>query len=536
MSLEKNGGKISSWWQKTVAYQIYPATFRDSNGDGIGDLGGVIQSLDYLKDLGVGMIWLSPIYPSPMKDGGYDIANYQDIHPWFGTLEDFDELVRRANLRGQRIIMDLVMNHSSNEHPAFKESSRSKDSRLRNWYIWVDPKVDGSPPNNWQSFFGGSAWTYDERTNQYYLHKFDVSQPDLNMRNPEVRDAMKGVIRFWLDRGVGGFRMDVLDHIFEDPTLADALPNPDYKEEDPKIERTLWRERYFRYPEVYDWTREVMDLVHKYNAVGIGEVGSNDVRHVANLHAAGLDLPFNFRLLNTPFEAAYVRHEVQTYLKALPGEVWPNFVLGNHDNRRLASKIGREKVPLATTLLLTLPGTPFIYYGEEIGMEDVNITPLQNKDPQGREDRLGIEASRDPARTPMQWDASESAGFSSRSDSLWLPVGNNKGGRNVREQMRNSNSLLQLTKHLINLRQTNPALLDRTYIPLSTDADIYAYGRQSGNQRVVVALNFSREPRVFEMPENSSGRIILSTRGRQGQFIARTLELRAYEGCVIDII
>lgn len=525
----------SQWWQEAVAYQIYPASFRDSNGDGIGDLRGIIQSLDYLQHLGVKMLWLSPIYPSPMRDGGYDVADYKNIDPRFGSLPDFDELVRQADARGQRIIMDLVMNHSSSEHPWFKESASSRENRRRDWYIWADPKADGSPPNNWQSFFGGSAWAYDDRTHQYYLHKFDITQPDLNMRNPGVRDATKGIMRFWLDLGIGGFRMDVLDHIFEDRTLADARLNPDYKQGDPKIERTHWRERYFQYPEVYDWTREIMKLVHEYNAVGIGEIGSNDVGHVASLHAAGLDLPFNFRLLNVPFKAPSVRHEVETYLNSLPKGAWPNFVLENHDNRRLASKVGEEKVPVATTLLLTLPGTPFIYYGEEIGMEDGAITPLQNKDPQGSNDRLGIEASRDPARTPMQWDASESAGFSTaRSDVLWLPVGHNRDGRNVAEQMENPNSLLQLTRKIIHLRQTNSALLHGAYVPLSTDPDVYVYGRQAENQRVIVALNFSGTQQVLAMPENSSGTVLISSLGGEGRTVAKELKLQPYEACILD--
>lgn len=535
MPQDLSAGKTLSWWQKAVAYQIYPATFRDSNGDGVGDLTGITQSLDYLQHLGVGMIWLSPIYPSPMRDGGYDVADYKNIDPRFGRLEDFDKLVKEAYARGQKVIMDLVMNHSSSEHPWFQESISAKDSARRNWYVWADPKPDGSPPNNWQSFFGGPAWTFDKRTNQYYLHKFDISQPDLNMRNPAVREAMKDVMRFWLNRGVGGFRMDVVDHIFEDSTLKDAMSNPNYQGGQPEIERTLWRERYFQYPEVYDWIEEVMELVHQFNAVGIGEIGSSDVAHVAHLHAAGLDLPFNFRLLNVAFEATSVRHEVQTYLDALPEGAWPNFVLGNHDNKRLASKIGVEKVPMATVMLHTLPGTPFIYYGEEISMEDGKISPLQNKDPQGSEDRLGIEASRDPARTPMQWDASASAGFSTRHDELWLPVGKNQEGRNVMEQMKNPHSLLQLTRKLIKLRQTNPALLHGAYIPLSTPPEIYAYGRQSGNQRVVVALNFSREPKVFEMPGNSSGRVLLSSQSRKDEFVSGTLKLEPLEGCIIEI-
>lgn len=531
-----SGGETFQWWQEAVAYQIYPASFRDSNGDGIGDLRGITQSLDYLQHLGVKMLWLSPVYPSPMRDGGYDVADYKDIDPRFGSLADFDELVKQADARGQQIIMDLVMNHSSSEHAWFKESASSRDNPRRDWYIWADPKADGSPPNNWQSFFGGSAWAYDDRTHQYYLHKFDITQPDLNMRNPQVRDATKDIMRFWLGCGARGLRMDVLDHIFEDPTFADARPNPNYREGDPEIERTLWRERYFQFPEVYDWTAEVMKLIHQYNAVGIGEIGGDSIEHISNLYTVGLDLPFNFRLLNTPFEAASVRPAVETYLNALPNGAWPNFVLENHDNRRLASKVGVEKVSVATTLLLTLPGTPFIYYGEEIGMEDGTITPLQNKDPQGSNDRLGIEASRDPARTPMQWDASESAGFSTaRSDVLWLPVGHNGEGRNVADQMENPNSLLQLTKRLISLRQTNPALLHGAYIPLNTDPDVYAYGRQSETQQVVVALNFSREPKVFQMPENSSGAIIFSTKGRILESISGAVKLDPYEGRILSI-
>lgn len=536
MPSEKSSGKVLHWWQQAVAYQIYPVSFRDSNGDGIGDLRGIIESLDHLQDLGVKMIWLSPIYPSPMNDGGYDVADYENIDPKFGTMADFDELVKQADARGQRIITDLVMNHSSSEHPWFQESTSSRYNPRRNWYIWADPKDGGLPPNNWPSFFGGSAWTYDKRTGQYYLHKFDTTQPDLNMRNSQVRNAMKSIMRFWLNRGVGGFRLDVFDHMFEDRDFADAPPNPDYIEGDPQLERTLWRQRYFQYQDVYEWTKEVMELVHEYNAVGIAEIGSNDAEHVARLHAAGLDLPFNFRLMNVPFQAAAVRQEVQTYLDTLPAGAWPNFVLGNHDNRRLATRIGIDKAPIALTLLLTLPGTPFIYYGEEIGMEDVTITPLQNKDPQGRDDRLGIGASRDPARTPMQWDTSESAGFSIRSNNLWLPVGNNREGRNVAEQQDNPNSLLNLTKKLINLRQTNPALLYGEYVPLNVHPDIYVYGRQTENQKILVALNFSGKPQRLAMPGNSFGSVLLSNNGKERRIVSQAVKLEPHEGCIVDII
>lgn len=527
----------TSWWQNTVVYQIYPSSFHDSNRDGVGDLEGITQKLNYLQDLGVGTIWLSPIYQSPMNDGGYDVANYMGIDPRFGTMDDFRTLVGESHARNIRVTMDLVMNHSSSENPWFQEAASSRDNPKRDWYIWADPKADGSPPNNWPSFFDGSpgsAWTYSQETGQYYLHKFDETQPDLNMRNPEVRQAMKDAMRFWLEEGVDGFRMDVLDHIFEDPTFADMELNASYDGDNP-LEKVRWREKYFQFPEVYEWTEEVMELLHTYDAVGIGEIGgSYDTQHVVRLHEAGLDLPFNFRLLDTPFEASAIRNEVETYISSLPPDAWPNFVWGNHDNPRLANRIGNENMSIATMMLLALPGTPFVYNGDEIGMENGVITEEQNKDPQGK--RMGLKWSRDPERTPMQWNRAKNAGFS-ESDSPWLPSGDAQNGRNVLDQMQDPNSLLNLTKDLLSARAENPALRHGEYTSLSIESDnIYAFGRDSGDQQIIVVINFSNEQQVLPMPEGVTGTVLLSTeRSDEGHSLSKEIVLEPKQGYIVDL-
>ncbi|PLS77720.1 MAG: alpha-amylase, partial [Chloroflexi bacterium] len=416
------------WWQTGIVYQIYPRSFMDSNGDGTGDLQGIISRLDYLHWLGVNAIWLSPIFPSPMADFGYDVADYVDIAPIFGTLADFDQLLHAAHERGLKIMLDLVPNHSSDEHPWFVESRSSRNNAKRDWYIWRDPGPTGGPPNNWQSFFGGDAWTFDPATGQYYLHLFDTKQPDLNWRNPAVRDAIYDAMRFWLDRGVDGFRVDVIWLLIKDEQYRDNPMNPAWKPGDPPHSR---QEQVYMadLPEVHDIVREMRSLLDQYHErVLIGEIYL-PVPRLMLYYGTNRDeahLPFNFQLILLPWDAQVVREAVDTYEAALPAGAWPNWVLGNHDQPRIASRVGLDQARVAQMMLLTLRGTPTCYYGDEIGMQNVPIPPHQMHDPQGKDDPAH---SRDPERTPMQWDASANAGFTSGQP--WLPVADNYTTVNV---------------------------------------------------------------------------------------------------------
>ncbi|MDQ2689137.1 MAG: alpha-amylase family glycosyl hydrolase, partial [Chloroflexota bacterium] len=364
------------WWQRGVIYQVYPRSFQDTNGDGIGDLEGIRRRLDYLEWLGVDAVWISPFFPSPMVDFGYDVADYTDVDPRFGTLADFDRLVADARQRGLRIILDLVPNHTSDQHPWFEESRRSRDSARRDWYIWRDPAPDGGPPNNWLSEFGGSAWQWDEATGQYYYHAFAPEQPDLNWRNREVREAIYDAMRFWLDRGVAGFRVDVMWHMLKDAEFRDNPPNPDY---DP-VRSSPYDELIPAYstdqPEVHAVVAEMRAVLEEYDErLMIGEIYLPVDRLVDyyGRDGDGAHLPFNFHLILAPWDAREIELVIDRYEGALPDDAWPNWVLGNHDKPRVVSRLGDAQARVAAMLLLTLRGTPTIYYGEELGMNDVPI-------------------------------------------------------------------------------------------------------------------------------------------------------------------
>ncbi|MGZ9165881.1 MAG: alpha-amylase family glycosyl hydrolase, partial [Anaerolineales bacterium] len=404
------------WWQKGVIYQIYPRSYQDSNGDGIGDLAGIVQRLDYLSNtLGVDAVWLSPIYPSPMHDFGYDVADYCDIHPLFGSLQDFDHLLAEVHQRGMKLILDLVPNHTSDEHPWFIESRSSRDDPKRDWYIWRDPTPDGGPPNNWLSHFGGPAWTFDERTGQYYLHQFVKQQPDLNYRNPDVAKAMLDIMRFWLDRGVDGFRVDVIGLIMKDPLFRDEPPNPAWNGVNPFA--SLQHIYTANLPEVHDLIRQMRAVLDSYDdrmMVGETYLPNEDlVIYYGGPDALECHLPFNFQLITAPWDAAGVRRMVDAYEAVLPPDAWPNWVLGNHDQHRLATRVGPGQAGVANMLLLTLRGTPTCYYGDELGMENVPIPLEKVQDPPAvNQPEIAHIVGRDPERTPMQWDTSPNAGFS----------------------------------------------------------------------------------------------------------------------------
>ncbi len=526
------------WWQTGVVYQIYPRSFQDSNGDGIGDLAGIISRMDYLKDtLGVDAIWLSPFYPSPMADFGYDISDYCDVDPMFGDLATFDRMAAEAHARGMKVIVDYVPNHTSDRHAWFVESRSSRSSPRRDWYIWRDPKPDGSPPNNWGGFFGGPAWTLDPQTGQYYLHQFAPEQPELNWRNPEVVQAMLDVLRFWMKRGVDGFRMDVVGLLLKDAELRDNPPNPNAPAGLPPND--LFGRQLHTYSEdqddVHDLIRQIRATLDEFgDRVGIGELWGDLSRWVKYYGERGdeLQLPFNFRLMYQPWSAAAMRRSVDDLEAALPAFGWPNYVLGNHDQPRFATRFGGQaQARVAAMLLLTLRGTPTLYYGDELGLENGAIPPHKIQDPQGV--NLGAHRSRDVARTPMQWDAGPQAGFSSVEP--WLPVTGDVATRNIAAQRQDPDSVLNLYLRLLACRRATSALQIGRYAPVETDApDVFAYLREEGGQRVLIALNFADVAVSVVIPDFGAGRVVVSTtRSREGSTVLPQLTLAAYEGMVI---
>jgi alpha-glucosidase len=525
-----------SWWQTGVIYQIYPRSFLDSNGDGVGDLPGITSKLDYLCWLGVDAIWLSPIYPSPMADFGYDISNYTDVHPLFGTLADMDTLLQQAHGRGLKVILDFVPNHTSDEHPWFQESRSSKTNAKRDWYIWRDPAPDGGPPNNWISFFGGPAWQFDEQTEQYYLHLFDVKQPDLNWRNPNVHQAMYDVLRFWLDHGVDGFRVDVLWLLLKDEQFRDNPLNPNWKPGD--LPYTLQVGLYTQnQPGIHEIVREMRAVLDSYSErVLIGEIYL-PIPQLIQYYGEMLDeahLPFNFQFVTMPtWEARAIRQIVEEYEGSLPKGAWPNWVLGNHDQTRIATRVGREQARVAHMLLLTLRGTPTCYYGDELGMQNVQVPFTMLYDPQGKENP---EHSRDHERTPMQWNTSKNAGFCPSDVSPWLPVAADYQTYNVATEQQDPHSFLMLTHALLDLRRKQPALTIGSYQSIDQENDTcFVYSRQHNEQRYLVALNFSAQQQSVKLPGQGQGHIVLSTyMDRQGPLDLSEFRLRGNEGYLID--
>ena len=524
------------WWQRGIIYQIYPRSFMDSNGDGVGDLAGITSRLDYLRWLGVDAVWLSPVYPSPMKDFGYDVSDYTGIHPLFGTMEDFDLLLQEAHARSLKVILDFVPNHSSEQHPWFVESRSSRDHPKRDWYIWRDPGPGGGPPNNWLSCFGGSAWEYDAATGQYYYHAFLREQPDLNWRNPAVVQAMLGVLQFWLERGVDGFRLDALWHLIKDDRYRDNPLNPNWRKGlDPY--RALIPLHTTDLPEVHGIINRMRRLVDEYeDRVLIGEIYLPVERLVQYYGAdlSGLHVPFNFQLVLAPWDARHIAQLIADYEAALPEGGWPNWVLGNHDKPRIASRVGTAQARVAAMLLLTLRGTPTLYYGDEIGMHDVAIPPEKLRDPVEK-NIPGHGLGRDPERTPMQWSAQKNAAFSAGEP--WLPVAEDYAEVNVESQRDDPRSMLTLYSRLIRLRRGEPALQVGRFEPVSTEGDVLAYFRRAGESAFLVALNLSPRERILRLEESAKdGMLTLSTRlDRSGERIRGDLQLRADEGVLIRL-
>ena len=517
------------WWQDGVVYQIYPRSFADSNGDGIGDLPGILGRLDYVAALGVDAVWISPIYPSPMADFGYDVADYCGVDPIFGTLADADRLIAQAHARGLRLILDFVPNHSSDAHPWFRASRTSRTDPQRDWYIWRDPAPGGGPPNNWLSHFGGSAWEWDAVTGQYYLHSFLREQPDLNWRNPAVRAAMYDALRFWLDRGIDGFRVDVMWVLIKDDKFRSNPPNPAHAPDRGSYDALLPLYTADR-PEVHEIVAELRDLVDGYgNRVLIGEIYL-PVERLMTYYGhdlRGAHLPFNFQLIDAPWSAAALAAIVRDYEAALPAGAWPNWVLGNHDKARIASRVGIAQARVAAMLLLTLRGTPTLYYGDELGMTDVPIAPDRVADPAER-NQPGIGLGRDPERTPMPWDASPGGGFTAGEP--WLPLGDHSEVNVAAESVR-SDSMLMLYRRLLALRRTHSALSRGTLADIRSHGDVLIYERRHARMRLIVVLNLGHAACEVSI---GAGQILLSTfLDRGAEAVSSSLALRASEGVIL---
>lgn len=481
------------WWQHAVFYEIYPRSFADSNNDGIGDLNGIASKLGYLKDLGVDAIWITPCFPSPQVDFGYDVSDYDDIDPMYGTLKDFDHLSVEARQRNIRVILDLVVNHTSDQHKWFLDSRSSKTSRHRDWYIWRDGKRPGQPPNNWLSTFGLSAWKFDPTTNQYYYHYFYPEQPDLNWRNPAVENAMLDVTRFWYKRGVAGFRLDAVDTLYEDPALKDnpVLPGTD------KFGRPNTLEKYNKkLPEVHDAMRKLRTTADEFGAVLIGETWTTDVSELKDYYGAKNDeLQMPMDLMLTSFKGLSAGQYRKHIAAVNAAGHWPVYVITNHDivrsyTRYADGKHNDDIAKLMAALYLTLRGTAIMYYGEEIGME--NNDPKRKEDVQDPIGKLGwpLEKGRDGERTPMQWNDGANAGFSIAKP--WLPVPPSAKTHNVATEQKDKNSIFSFYRQLLAMRHKEPALLDGDYIPLNQDdPNVLAYVRRYKGDAILVALNMS---------------------------------------------
>ncbi|SEL78525.1 alpha-amylase family glycosyl hydrolase [Parapedobacter koreensis] len=525
----------SPWWKTGVIYQIYPRSFRDANGDGIGDLQGIALQLDYLQWLGIQALWISPFYPSPMADFGYDIANYTDIDPIFGTMADFDHLLQEAHQRGLKVILDFVPNHTSDLHPWFVESKSTKTAPKRDWYIWHDGKPDGSAPNNWKSVFGGSAWEWDAHTRQYYYHGFLKEQPDLNWRNEAVQEAMYGVMRFWLDKGVDGFRVDVMWHLIKDTQLRDNPVNPDYTDNQPTYDQLLPVYSTDQ-PEVHTIVARMRQVTEAYDArVLIGEVYL-PIQQLMMYYGAqndGAHMPFNFLLVRLPWQPREIAATIDQYEGALPAEGWPNWVLGNHDNPRIASRVGEPQARIAAMLLLTLRGTPTLYYGDEIGMRDVAIPAEEIQDPQGL-NMPDKDLSRDPCRTPMQWSGGDNAGFSPATP--WLRIDKRYPRVHVERQRDDPFSMLSLYYKLIQLRNTEPALNKGTYMPVYSNDQLIAYRRDSPDgDSFLVVMNLTPRPCRYRQTGEPilSGQVIVATSPElENTHIGENIYLSGDEGIV----
>jgi len=559
-----------AWWKESVIYQIYPRSFQDSNGDGVGDLRGIIRRLDYLKELGVSAVWLSPVFQSPNDDNGYDISDYCAIQPEFGNMADMEELIAGLHARGIKLLMDLVVNHSSDEHPWFLASRSKKDNPYRNYYIWR-PGKDRAEPNNWQSYFGGSAWQYDETTGEYYLHLFSKKQPDLNWDNLQVRAEVYRIMRWWLDKGVDGFRLDAINMLSKAPGLPDAAVRTDTRYQSGE-DHYIYGPRFLEY--LQEMKREV--LAH-YDAFTVAEtplVTPEQAIELTNEADGPISMVFQFDHLyldqdpssaapkwsTVPWSVVELKRVMTRWQKALEGKGWNSVYLANHDVPRSVSRFGddgrywRESATLLATLVHTLQGTPYVYQGEEIGMTDVafetiddyrdvdalNWHRLSMAEP-GANEALVMEQiyrkGRDNARTPMQWDASPNGGFTTGTP--WIKVNPNYPQINVAAQLAGSDSVFHYYQRLIALRKAHPVLVYGAYeLLLPDDPQIYAYTRTLGGERLLVILNMTAGTPAFALPAEitTTQQDLLIANYPVDHAEPRTLRLRPYEARVIRLL
>ena len=523
------------WWQRAVFYEIYVRSFQDSDGDGLGDLAGIVDRLDYLSWLGIGAIWLTPFYPSPLVDGGYDVADYTDVDPRLGSLDAFDRLLAEAHRRGIRVVIDLVPNHSSDRHPWFVDACRSREAPHRDWYVWRDPGPDGGPPTNWLSIFGGSAWERDPASGQYYLHSFAREQPDLNWRNRELRAAIHDAMRFWLDRGVDGFRIDVLWYLIKDELWRDNPPNPDWIAGVSRPDERLVVTYSADVPGIQEVVAGLRAVIDEFDdRVLIGELYLPTTRLVEFYGAGGsggIQLPFNFHLITEPWQARRIQLAVDTLEGLLPPGAWPTWVIGNHDKPRVVSRVGERQARVAALLVLMLRGTPTLYAGDELGMPNADLPAELITDPEALGG--GLAFSRDSVRTPMRWDDSPSGGFT--AGRAWLPVGD--ATASVAGQARDPGSFLSLHRELIALRAREPALEAGRYVPIQTDGDLIAFRRIEGDEELVVVANLGSAPAAVDLPGAPSVRELLRLRGPVATDpVLGRLQLDADDGVVARVL
>jgi len=523
----------AAWWQSAVIYEIALISFQDSNGDGKGDLAGLISRIDYLKWLGVDAVWLTPIYRSPFRDLGYDISDYRAIDSALGSLDEFDNVLKALHADGIRLILDLVPNHTATDHEWFIESSSSPHNGKADWYIWADAAENGGPPNNWLSRFGGSAWEWCEARRQYYYHSFLVEQPDLNWRNPQVRTAIAEVMRFWLDRGIDGFRVDASAVLIKDALMRDNPPSPQAKGKPPPQRHTpvFTDDR----PETMDCIEFIREVIDEYPGCMLcGEVqGKTDrIGHFYGNGKPRLHLPLNFALLDTLWNSLSLQAAIDAYFNAIPDHGWPVWVIGGHDKQRIASKIGEAQMRVLAMLLMTLRGTPFFFMGDEIGRKRVPIPSDRVRDPF---EKLvpGYGLCRDPERAPMRWDDTPNGGFTSGDP--WLPLEHPDGAANVAAQQYDTRSMLALFRALLALRREHACLRHGSYKPFRAQNEVLAFGRTDGSNQILVALNLAAEPRKYQW--QGSGRRLISTHlDRPSEPLPdASILLRGNEGVVISI-
>lgn len=529
------------WWQNAVFLEIYPRSFADSNNDGIGDLNGITSKLDYLRWLGVDAIWITPMYPSPQVDFGYDVSDYENVNPEYGTLKDMDRLIAESKHRNMRIILDFVINHTSDKHPWFIESESSRTNSKRDWYIWRDGKGPGTPPNNWGAVFGGPAWKYDPYTNQWYYHFFYPQQPDLNWRNPDVEKAMFDVTRWWYKRGVAGFRLDAVDALFEDPKLTD---DPFVKDGNGElVEQHVYSDKL---PEVHGVLQRLRSVADEYDAVLIGETWTSNVEELKQYygaHNSELQMPMDF-MLTTVNKVSAPEFRKQIAAAESSGG-WPVYVMSNHDIRRVYDRYGDGQhndqiAKLIASLYLTLRGTPIMYYGEEIGMENNDPKRIEDvMDPIGRLN-WPTDKGRDGERTPMQWSAGENARFSGVKP--WNPVGPRYKQYNVEVEKNDPNSILNYYHNLLTLRHTEAAFLDGGYVPLNEDdPNVLAYVRSYKGQSILVVLNMSGSVQQFHPGLEAKGfsaktaKTLLSSVKAEEVTRTDTIILQPFEGYIAEL-